>query len=238
MITYVDVPHLGRVRVSQRAGTRSMRISLHQTGEVRLSLPPRVSIQKGIDFLLQKKTWILQHKNETTTLQGGARIGNAHTLRIVPSEKKSFRSYVTENQLITYVPNHLAEDKVQEKIMDAAKKLLQTLAEKNIPARVQHIQKELGYSVRSIEIKALQSRWGSCSSKNDLIFNVYLMQLPWHLIDYVIYHELAHTKHHDHSTAFWQEVASNIPDYKERRRILKKYPTAIFDTSDFAKFVA
>lgn len=234
MIQHIEVEGLGRVRVSQRQGTRSFRISIHQHGEVRLSLPPHTSITEGIKFLQSKKPWILQHRTEPAgqTLISGARIGHAHTLQIIASPKKTFRSYVTENRLVIYAPTHYKEPELQSKVTSAAKKLLQQQAEKLLPQRVSHIATTHSYKVRSVQIKSLQSRWGSCSSNNELVFTTFLMQLPWRLIDYVIYHELAHTKHHNHSTAFWQEVAKHLPDYKERRRQLKKFPTVVFDASE------
>ena len=57
-------------------------------------------------------------------------------------------------------------------------------------------------------------------------------------IDYVILHELAHTKYHDHSREFWNEVAKHMPDYKARRTLLKKYPTSVFDVRLQETFVS
>ncbi len=238
MIEHIDVPDFGKVRISRRKGARSIRISLHQNGEVRLSLPFGVSTAEGVKFLEQKKTWIARHKNDTYVLTDGARLGNTHTIRIIRSTKAKARTYITDNQLVIYVPEPWTEDQIHEKIDTSAKKLLETLALNLLVRRAQTIAVQHGYTVRSIDIKALKARWGSCSSRNELVFNSYLMQLPWLLIDYVIYHELAHTVHHNHSASFWKEVQKHIPDYAARRKLLKRFPTDIFDARDIERFVS
>ena len=74
-----------------------------------------------------------------------------------------------------------------------------------------------------IKIKDNSSRWGSCSSKGNLNFSLYLIAFPLDIIDYVIVHELAHLKEFNHSKKFW-EIISNIDHgYKEKISYLKKY---------------
>ncbi|MBP3204982.1 MAG: M48 family metallopeptidase, partial [Lachnospiraceae bacterium] len=68
-----------------------------------------------------------------------------------------------------------------------------------------------------------KTRWGSCSSDGNLNFNCRLLFVPKELVDYVVVHELAHRRHMDHSPAFWQEVETYMPDYRERRKQLKQY---------------
>ena len=238
MIEHVDVPHFGKVRISRRKGAHSIRISLHQNGEIRLSVPFGISTTEGIRFLEQKKTWIARHKNDTYTLTDGARLGNTHTIRVIKSTKSKARTYTTDNQLILYVPEQWSEEQIHEKISSSAKKLLSDLAQHLLVRRVSTLASQHGYDVRSIDIKPLKARWGSCSSRNELVFNSYLMQLPWMLIDYVVYHELAHTVEHNHSAAFWHQVQKHIPDYAARRKLLKKFPTDIFDAREIERFVS
>jgi len=73
-----------------------------------------------------------------------------------------------------------------------------------------------------ISIRNQKSRWGSCSSAKNLNFNYRLCLLSPELADYIIAHELCHTKEMNHSPAFWQLVARLIPDYKFRQKLLKK----------------
>jgi predicted metal-dependent hydrolase len=66
-------------------------------------------------------------------------------------------------------------------------------------------------------------RWGSCTPANVLVLNPEAIRLPYSLIDYLIVHELCHTKVKDHSAAFWSEVARHLPDWQERDERVKTF---------------
>ena len=79
----------------------------------------------------------------------------------------------------------------------------------------------------TISIRQQATRWGSCSSKGNLNFNWTLILTPEPLQDYVVVHELAHRLEMNHSDRFWKIVESQIPDYKERRNLLKTYENQV-----------
>jgi len=85
------------------------------------------------------------------------------------------------------------------------------------------LAEEHGFSFKRTKITHASSRWGSCSSAGTISLNIGLMNLPFELIDYVIIHELCHTRHMNHSASFWREVAQFDPSYKIHRAELKKY---------------
>jgi predicted metal-dependent hydrolase len=96
-------------------------------------------------------------------------------------------------------------------------------ARKFILGRVALWNSSLKLPYESVRIGKQTSRWGSCSKKGNLSFNYRLFFVPAQLADYVVVHELCHLKHFDHSRNFWNSVACAIPDYKTRRKELKKY---------------
>lgn len=65
----------------------------------------------------------------------------------------------------------------------------------------------------SVGVKTFKSRWGSCTVKDEILFNWKVIQAPQRVVDYVVTHELCHLKHHDHSAAFWHSVERVMPDY-------------------------
>lgn len=75
---------------------------------------------------------------------------------------------------------------------------------------------------RYVQVMDLGFRWGSCSADRTLNFHWRVMQLPPHVIDYVVAHELAHLKIPDHSPAFWQEVRRVLPNYQTHRNWLRE----------------
>lgn len=92
---------------------------------------------------------------------------------------------------------------------------------KYIPERAAYFAPTIGVKYGRITIRNQKTRWGSCSSKGNLNFNCLLMLAPPEVIDYVVVHELCHRKEMNHSTAFWNEVAKVIPDYKKSVKWLK-----------------
>ncbi len=78
----------------------------------------------------------------------------------------------------------------------------------------------MGVKPTAVKINSARTRYGSCSGRNSLNFSLFLMDKDDEFIDYVVVHELAHIKHHNHSKAFYEFVEKFIPDYKN---IVKKY---------------
>lgn len=72
-----------------------------------------------------------------------------------------------------------------------------------------------------ISIRAMRSRWGSCSSKGKISINMHLMKAPRECIDYVILHELCHLKELNHGSRFYQLLATVCPDWRAAEQTLK-----------------
>ena len=94
---------------------------------------------------------------------------------------------------------------------------------RNVEKYVDRWEPVMGVHASAWTLRDMKTRWGSCSSAGNLNFNWRLSLLPEPLCDYVIVHELAHRLEMNHSARFWMQVAQILPDYKERRRLLKAY---------------
>ena len=106
-------------------------------------------------------------------------------------------------------------------LTDDERKDLVKQAKIDIPRRVYFYATLMGVEYGKIAIRTQKTRFGSCSSKKNLNFNLVIMLMPDEIRDYVIVHELAHLKEMNHSPCFWSEVEKIIPDYKQKRKWLQ-----------------
>ncbi len=101
--------------------------------------------------------------------------------------------------------------------------LYQRLAKPVLEQKVSEHATRMGLFPSNIKISSARTRWGSCSGKNSLNFSWRLILTDDTLIDYVVVHELAHIREHNHSKRFWAVVASVMPDYIIREKVLRAF---------------
>ncbi len=82
--------------------------------------------------------------------------------------------------------------------------------------------KHYGLKINGVRITSARTRWGSCSGKGNLNFTYRLCMAPLSVVEYVVVHELAHLRVHNHSRTFWAEVGRMLPDYQKQRNWLKQ----------------
>ncbi|MBA2279081.1 M48 family metallopeptidase [Candidatus Saccharibacteria bacterium] len=227
----VELDQIGTVQLHKRKGSRNIRLSFARNGDIRVSLPFWVPYQTGLQFALQRQEWIIKHRpSKPFGLTHGDRIGKAHRLQFVSSNtaiKPSVR--ITNNLITVQLPLGMSENhtKAQVSAVRGAIRALKKESEQLLPQRLKVLAANHDFNYKSVTVKKLSSRWGSCSQHNEITLNLFLMQIPWNLIDYVLVHELVHTEHLNHSPEFWQRFASIIPNPKKLRKELKNYQTAV-----------
>ncbi len=98
-------------------------------------------------------------------------------------------------------------------------KLLRAKAKEVIPKKVEYYSAIMGVKPTAVKINSAKKRYGSCSGENSLNFSLYLMNKDERFVDYVVVHELAHIRHHNHSKDFYRFIEGFMPDYKERMKL-------------------
>ncbi|MBO7197104.1 MAG: M48 family metallopeptidase [Clostridia bacterium] len=121
-----------------------------------------------------------------------------------------------------HVDKQVEKNKRFASLTDKDIDMLRQSAKKLLPLKVEYYADIMGLKYGRITITGAKTRFGSCSSKGNLAFSYRLMLYPEAAIDYVVVHELAHIRELNHSPAFYKIVASVLPDYKERVKMLKK----------------
>ena len=100
-------------------------------------------------------------------------------------------------------------------------RLLKRILKKYLEFRVEQISKIINFEYKSISVSSAKTNWGSCGFKNTLNFTYKLAMCPKFVVDYIIVHELVHTRIKNHSQKFWEMVKSFYPNYKTCEKWLK-----------------
>lgn len=213
------------VTVYKRRNNRSIRLTLAANGLVRVSIPAWAPYRSGYEFAKARMQWILEQKPAVGTLKHDQQIGRAHRLVFKPGNTQTSTAKINQTEIIVRHPinHHPGSSAVQAAASRGAIKALRLQSEQLLPQRLKNLAEANGYQFRTVKVKQLSGRWGSCDVNQNIVLNLFLMQLPWELIDYVLVHELAHTKVLRHGKDFWDEVAQVLPNYKVLRSQLKSH---------------
>lgn len=223
--TYV-LDRLGSVVVVKRRSNRHLRITIAMDGEIRVSIPNWAPYQAGIDFAQAKQQWINEQRPATTPLINNQPIGRAHRLVFKADAALSKpRTRIMGNQIIITHPVQLSDKDsiVQQAANKASIKALRQQATNLLIQRGHILSQTHLLPFKDIRIKQLSRRWGSCDQNKAIVLNLYLIQLPWELIDYVILHELTHTKYLNHGPDFWAKLESLSSNARSLKKSLASY---------------
>ena len=113
-----------------------------------------------------------------------------------------------------------------EQIRDATQAWLMRRAKELFAERLDYFAPRLGVAWKRLSLSSASTRWGTASADGAIRLNWRLIHHKLDVIDYVVAHELSHLKVMDHSPQFWDTVKSVMPDYPERRRVLRDEPLA------------
>lgn len=225
-------PRFGEIVVSRTQRAKRISVSVRPPDRVRLTIPAGYSIDSGLRFLAEKEAWIAQALE---------RIAQKHPVRVIEppySTKRhtlEFRqspdcinisAKVTADTILVSFPltTPHTSAQVQEVAREAIIKALRAEAKELLPTMVATIAARHGFRHGKVTVRTTKSRWGSCSSNNDISLSLFLMYLPDHLIEYIIIHELCHTRHKDHSAKFHALVDTLLGGReKELRHELRSY---------------
>lgn len=203
-----------------RSRRKTLAITVDSFGRLIVRAPKRCSEARIFAFIQEKESWILRKKaeREGAGIQlppenlNGYRLlllGKECTIYVVPTSKVG---YDAEENVI-YLPENNPRERLIKWLKNNAKRIFS-----EVTART---AERMGTSYPSIMVTSARGRWGSCSANNALHYSFRLIYAPKEVIEYVVVHELAHTKHKNHSKAFWAEVATYVPDWKQKRNWLK-----------------
>lgn len=209
-----------------------MNLRVKNIGEVVLTLPLRSKESDGLDFVRANSKWLerkLAEPRSNPSLEqyfnkgGKVSLENQTRIVVVSFDARPRRmswSTKTEGELhLSLAPSASVEEQLLS--------LLRSLAKDWLPPRVHDLAEYAGEKVGKIRVGDQKSRWGSCSTKGTISLNWRLLLLRIDLQDYVIFHELAHLRHMNHSPAFWAHLETLQSNARMRDREINKAGKAL-----------
>jgi len=186
ILHYRDVGEVSYVR-SSRASNLAIRIN--QQGEIRVTVPRFVSQRQAEHFFVSKQTWVRKKLDGLKT----------------PDCR---RSWPGEGDTV-HIRGKMVPVRLQggrDTVEAALWRIIRREALEYLPERLARLSGVHGFRFTGLKIRNMKTRWGSCTSKKSINLNSWLVMLPEHLSDYVILHELVHTKIPNHGKDFWDEL--------------------------------
>jgi len=180
---------IGEVCYVKNSRAKNLAIRINQQGEVRVTVPRYMSLKRAESFFRSKQPWVQKR------LDGLKQKDCGNTL---PSVGDNIR-----------VRGRVYPIRLQGQELDVESAIWRVVGEeakRHLPGRVADLAGKHGFKISGLKIRRMKSRWGSCTARKSINLNSWLIMLPEHLSDYVILHELVHTRVPNHSEKFWKEL--------------------------------
>lgn len=224
---------IGEVLLRKSRRAKRINISIKPFEGIVVSFPYCVSYKVAEEAARSKKDWInknfpkIKDYEKKRIVYTEETKFNTRSHRLVIGKKNDGDISVTirNGKIFVKYPEILfvESEEVQAAIRVGIDRALHKEAKDYLPAKVENLAQEFGFSYNEVYCKNLKSRWGSCSIRNNINLNIQLMRMPEELIDYVVLHELCHTVHKNHSKRFWNKLDSVIPNAKSIDRKLRDH---------------
>ena len=170
----------------------------------------RVTVElEDVGPVLFERSLRAQHININVKPQSGVRVAvpKGISFRKAINFAKSKTSWIQRHQKRLKALLEKKKQIGEVSNVPAAKELLRN--------RLGELAKQYGYTFNRVFIRQQKTRWGSCSAKNNISLNAKLTKLPKELMDYVILHELVHTRVKNHSKDFWRTLDKYVQNSKK-----------------------
>jgi len=203
-----------------RARRYVMRLDRH--GDVRVTVPRGGTIREARKLAQDNVSWLASQwrkHHQQRALNESWSHGTEVLLRgillpLVVTERESVREIELAGHSVVTGWEHAVKPAVEGLLWD--------LAKGELPPRVRELGRQHAFNFTRVTIRNQRSRWGSCSPRGTISLNWRLVQMPPEVCDYIILHELAHTRHLNHSVRFWREVKRICPGYREAEHWIRQ----------------
>lgn len=219
-MTLNDLPE---IQIIRNVRSTRLRLSVEPT-QIRLTAPVLCSKRQIQNFIDQSEQWLIQtwQKQQEKIVQIDKTLPNE--LQLFNLDQSVVITYQSQKHCFIFDDENLQlfiSDRQPEQYLKA---FVIAYAKQHLPLYLEEVSQASSLSFGKCAIRQPKTRWGSCTSKHDIMLNSGLVLFPKHITCYVCVHELAHTKHFDHSPHFWAEVHKHDANFQQHRKILKSSP--------------
>jgi predicted metal-dependent hydrolase len=203
----------GNIEFVRNLRSKYIRVRILADG-LKVSLPDGASESEATKFLDSKRNSILakqkklqiKKENHALELNFDTFIQTlTFVVRVLPVERNDIFMALKEGVLTIEFPvrGNLQTETAQKHCWNGINYFLRKEAKRLLPDRTKQLAGKFGFHYADVKIQSSKTRWGRCSRTRSINLSMYLMLLPSQLVDYVILHELCHTKEMNHSDKFW-----------------------------------
>lgn len=205
------------IQIKKHRTSRKLTVRYHPLRKcLALTLPQYVSIKQGLHFVSEKQEWILQqisHYNNYTSFSDGQVLPIfGKDIRL---EHRGGRGIISEEDDVWLIHGDI------EFIHRRVHKFICSKLEIEVSKLAEGFARQIGVKIKNITLRDTTSHWGSCSANGHLSFSWRLSFAPYEVLEYVVAHEVAHIREHNHSPDFWNLVAQIYPDFRKSKDWLK-----------------
>lgn len=210
---------------------KTLEIRIEPPDNISVIAPKRASEKDILRMVETKANWIVKKLSELKEIEKLKKnkeyvngesfmyLGRNYSLEIIIDDTVS-KPITKLYQGKFYITTNTRD---QDKLKESMKIWYYDKSLEKILERVEHFQSYFSVKPNSIKVKEQKKRWGSCTSKRDILINWRISMAPADVLDYLVVHEMCHMVQMNHSSDFWNLVERIIPDYKSRRDWLRKY---------------
>lgn len=198
---------LGRILI--RINNRARRLTFRtKEDEIRVTVPPGTTLKEVRNAIdeLRPRLRSSRQAQARPLIDLNYRIDAEYfKLSLVTGERERFlsRSELGEMQIVCPPDADFSDKNLQAWLRKVIEEALKRNAKIILPPRLYQLSLRHNLPYKSVKINSSNGRWGSCSTRRSINLSCYLILLPGHLIDYVLLHELAHTREMNHGEGFW-----------------------------------
>ena len=209
-----------KIKYKKHIFSKCIKITLKQEGDILVTMPILCPFKTAREFLIKNFEKFKNYKFKKKVFNEDFKT-KFDSLKIIKSDNFSIET--KKNVVYFSYPkkSDFSSEIVQEKFLEAYKRALKIEAKNYLINRITFLANKYGFKFNKIALKSQRTRFGSCSYQNNINLNISLMTYDFDVIDYVLIHELVHTKIKNHSSLFWAEVEKFCPDYRILRKKLK-----------------